>query len=808
MRRSLVLALLVLSGTGLAQAPVNDDCSGAIPVGLGLTAIDTRMATDGPGQALDPTVCDMGPSGNEQIYQDIWFLFTPPATANYDIEVVNNGNFVFDSRVSIYAQSTCPDDPATVIACDDDSGYSSEAAVYILPLTAGVTHLIRVGSYSLVTIERPAALSISFTAPPPANDVCGGAVPAGLGLTPFDNSLVLVDGLDLDPMVCDIDGSTDEGIYHDLWFRFTAPTTDSYDFHTDNGTFLDTRLAVYDQSSCPDDPQQVIGCSDDVLGLGAQSLVSANLTAGATYLVRVGSDDPANRGSGNLFIGLTPPPPSNDDCENATAIGLGITPFDITHASNGTGQPLDPFICNMGPAGDEQIYHDVWFAFTPASSGWFDIEVKNGANPIFDSKLAVYDQSSCPDDPLQVIACDDDGGFSIQAAVYGVAMNAGTTYLIRAGKYALLSNEYPAQLEISVGTMPPPRPANNRCPDAQALPGFGDYPFDTTNATTNGFPLEGFCDIAAFGGDDIQQDVWFTYTSVTGGCVYISTLGLAGFDTRLAVYGSTACPEDETSVLACSDDENWPASLEAGLDVILTPGQTVLIRLGSWDFTSSGGSGMLRVAPGPVAVLSDMGMQPGAPGCVGGDPFQSLCNGDGGDQLGCTACPCSNDASPGTVGGCLNSSGSSSRLSAGGDSSVSLPAMSTSDLRFEMTGGPALATSVLLSGAAVAPQNMANPCFGLSSGSQAADRDGLRCAVQSVQRHGNRQTDVTGSILNASGASRVWGGPAQPTAGIASQGGFVSGQTRYFQVTHRDDALLVCTRGLNTSQAVEVTFTP
>ena len=45
-------------------------------------------------------------------------------------------------------------------------------------------------------------------------------------------------------------------------------------------------------------------------------------------------------------------------------------------------------------------------------------------------------------------------------------------------------------------------------------------------------------------------------------------------------------------------------------------------------------------------------------------------------------------------------------------------------------------------------------------------------------------------------------------AGIAAAAGFVAGQTRYFQVTHRDDAAQVCMRGLNTSQAVEMTFTP
>ena len=103
---------------------------------------------------------------------------------------------------------------------------------------------------------------------------------------------------------------------------------------------------------------------------------------------------------------------------------------------------------------------------------------------------------------------------------------------------------------------------------------------------------------------------------------------------------------------------------------------------------------------------------------------------------------------------------------------------------------------------------MANPCFGLGTGSQAFDRDGLRCAVQSVLRHGNRQTNASGEIMDSTGPSRVWGGEAQPNAGIAGAAGFLPGQVRYFQVTHRDDPMAVCMRGLNTSQAVEVTFVP
>ncbi len=100
------------------------------------------------------------------------------------------------------------------------------------------------------------------------------------------------------------------------------------------------------------------------------------------------------------------------------------------------------------------------------------------------------------------------------------------------------------------------------------------------------------------------------------------------------------------------------------------------------------------------------------------------CNGDSGDGAGCTNCPCLNNAPLGTIGGCLNSSGGSARLTASGSPSLSLPPGSVSDLRFGMQGATPSAFSVLLSGDAVAPTNVANPCFGQNSGIQAISFDG------------------------------------------------------------------------------------
>ncbi len=191
----------------------------------------------------------------------------------------------------------------------------------------------------------------------------------------------------------------------------------------------------------------------------------------------------------------------------------------------------------------------------------------------------------------------------------------------------------------------------------------------------------------------------------------------------------------------------------------------------------------------------------------GGSPFIDHCNGDGGNQMGCTNCPCMNNAAPGTIGGCLNSTGATgARLDPSGDTSVSLPPGSTSDLRFALAGAPPTAFCILNSGDAVAPGNPANPCFGLMSGAQAMQFDGLRCAIMNTRRHGGRSADLSGDVGMT---NSPWGGEGGPPVGIANAGiGFVAGQTRFFQVINRDDPTLVCMRGLNTSQAVEVTFTP
>lgn len=182
-----------------------------------------------------------------------------------------------------------------------------------------------------------------------------------------------------------------------------------------------------------------------------------------------------------------------------------------------------------------------------------------------------------------------------------------------------------------------------------------------------------------------------------------------------------------------------------------------------------------------------------------------VCSGDGGDQAGCTNCPCGNNAVLGTIGGCLNSAGTSAQLLVTGSTSVSLPSGSALDLRVALTSAIPSSLCVLRSGEVAAPGNPASPCFGLSSGIQALAFDGLRCAILGVRRHGARMADSNGSVGLT---NSPWGGEGGPDIGLARFAGFVPGENRFFQVIGRDFANLSCMRGLNTTQAIRVVFQP
>lgn len=146
-----------------------------------------------------------------------------------------------------------------------------------------------------------------------------------------------------------------------------------------------------------------------------------------------------------------------------------------------------------------------------------------------------------------------------------------------------------------------------------------------------------------------------------------------------------------------------------------------------------------------------------------------------GDDSG-TACPCGNSSNAGAEAGCANSQGIGGSLRADGTSRTSVDdlVLLAADL---VPDQPALA---------FAGENAVAGGSGIPFG------DGLRCAGTNVVR--------LGTVNTGSAGESSWG------PGLAVQGGWSSGDTRYFQVWYRDPLLGPCGSGFNTTNGLEVRF--
>jgi subtilisin-like proprotein convertase family protein len=158
--------------------------------------------------------------------------------------------------------------------------------------------------------------------PPPANNDCSAASPiAGGGTFPFNNASATTDG---------VATATCTQIYKDVWFAWTPTRSGSTTFETcATAPSFDTKIAVYPSGvTCPTGAT-TLACNDDACGL--LSRTTATVTAGETYLVRVGnfSSSAAVGGAGVLTV-IEPPVPTGACCTGTSCSVM--TQADCTSA--------------------------------------------------------------------------------------------------------------------------------------------------------------------------------------------------------------------------------------------------------------------------------------------------------------------------------------------------------------------------------------------------------------------------------------------------------------------------------------------
>lgn len=301
---------------------------------------------------------------------------------------------------------------------------------------------------------------------------------------------------------------------------------------------------------------------------------------------------PAEKGYSNPTAGPRGGP-ANDSCAAALAVGDGATAFDTTGAD--TDGPALPAGCDEGFG--VAFGQDIWFCYTASCDGTATASLCGSG---YDTRMAVYNGCACP--PTTLLTCNDDfagcGGNGLQSqASFGVTM--GNSYLIRVGGFNTAQGA--GTLTISCGGGGGGgggMGGSDNCTDAEPISGVGTYNFDNSAASTDGNP-HAAC--LSFGADQIENDVWYCWTSDCDGTVRVETCGLTVVDTRIAVYsGCNVCPPTDAELLACNDDT---CSLQSRVQFAAVSGQTYLIRIGNFPNATGGpGAGQFTIACLPPAM--------------------------------------------------------------------------------------------------------------------------------------------------------------------------------------------------------------
>ncbi len=405
--------------------PANDACFSAqfVNPATGIPFSTFAASTDG----LAHPGADCNVDGQGQIENDVWFLYTPSCNGTATVSTI--GGTTLNTKVAVYTFA-CPPGSAQLLACNDDFGDSYQSQVS-WEISSGAVYLIRIG-------ESPGPgsgngtfnlIEICEGQEPPSNQFCADAIT--ISASPqieFSTFNATTDGPDHSgDATCTFFG--DPVIHNDIWYSFTATCQGTATMNTLGGTTLDTRIAVY-AGDCPQDLSNLVACNDDYLGF-SQSLVSWEIEPGEQYILRLGNSDISNGGSGtfSLIESCSDDVPANDLCSNAEIITPAQSiPFNNIQATTDGPSHFENTHCTF--VGGSQIENDLWYQYIASCDGIAEVSTVGGT--FLDTRLAVYAEF-CPDNLLNLIACNDDDGNTQSTVQWNVVL--GESYLIRLGSF-------------------------------------------------------------------------------------------------------------------------------------------------------------------------------------------------------------------------------------------------------------------------------------------------------------------------------------------------------------------------------------
>jgi hypothetical protein len=155
----------------------------------------------------------------------------------------------------------------------------------------------------------------------------------------------------------------------------------------------------------------------------------------------------------SLTIGLTVPPPVNNECNAAFSTGANSLAFNTTFATNSA--VAIPSTCQVG--GSTTINRDLWYQYVVECTGEASVSTCGAAG--FDTSLVVYPGASCPTASTAVVACNDNGtGCASSTSTVTWPVVDGDVYYVRLGSPSNTGGT--GTITFACTAAPPPCPSD------------------------------------------------------------------------------------------------------------------------------------------------------------------------------------------------------------------------------------------------------------------------------------------------------------------------------------------------------------
>lgn len=323
----------------------NDDPCSATVLAVGTSCTNTIATTGGATNTAGVGT----PTCGNYLGNDIWFRIVAPSSGRLRLSTSTvAGSALANAAMALYSAPACGG-TMTQIACNDDSFSGAMPELAVSGLTAGTSYYARVWANSNSAYGQ---FNICATEPPAHDEPCGAiALTVGSSCSMASQTNVAAGYSGDAPLPgC---GSLNAAS-HDVWFRFTAPTSGIVIIESTSGTMTDGSMALYGGSTCSASSLTLIQCSADE-GMGNMPFLRfADLTPGGTYYLRYWGSGNAE-GTFNLCV-WSPTMPSGscvyflelwDSGENGWGTSAVQTQLNSSPVVNTTVAAADFYECRL-----------------------------------------------------------------------------------------------------------------------------------------------------------------------------------------------------------------------------------------------------------------------------------------------------------------------------------------------------------------------------------------------------------------------------------------------------------------------------